>query len=325
MAMSKNLTHKPTSTTNRVLSGAVLLMAVAVVGLLLIFGGYYYWDRYVGRLGDQSPLEIEIDRLETAIREDPQNPDNRLALAEFYLAEGLNEQAIEQTRQVLALNPTDEAALLLQGIAYVRLDEPAAALDPLEKFVAARRAHPMAQVDTALEAAYYFLGVCYIQLDRPELAISILEEALTINKTDADALYQLGQAYLAVNQHENALGPYHRAVRLVPDFTEAYDGMISAYTTLNQPDHAAYARGMQDFSARDFDAAQTRLEAATQALPDFAPAFLGLALTYEKQGQLEQAVAAVQHVLTLEPNNFAAQQAHGRIQTTLKQQTQGTN
>ncbi|MFN2225192.1 MAG: tetratricopeptide repeat protein, partial [Anaerolineae bacterium] len=56
---------------------------------------------------------------------------------------------------------------------------------------------------------------------------------------------------------------------------------------------------------------------ATQALPDFGPAFRGLGLTYEQMGQLGEALAALQRALVLAPDDLASLQAIGRIQATL--------
>ncbi|MBU0491243.1 MAG: tetratricopeptide repeat protein [Chloroflexi bacterium] len=295
---------------------AVWITLAALIASLVLFGGYYIWDRYV-HLGDQSPISLGIEHLEKAVREDPQNAEARVALAQHYLAAGQYEKAVEQVNQVLILYPENTSALLIAGIAHVRLNQPEAALGPLEKLVALRKDQPMAKTDTVLETAYYFLGESYVKLNRPAEAIPALEAALVVTPTDADALYQLGLAYQASGQHETALERYHKAVRLVPDFAEAYHGMIDSYSTLNRPDHVTYARGMEAFSHQDYETARTHLENATQALPDFAPAFLGLGLTYEGLGQLEAALSAVQRALELNPNDFATQQTLGRIQAAL--------
>ncbi len=103
----------------------------------------------------------------------------------------------------------------------------------------------------------------------------------------------------------------------MPNFTEAYSGMIESYTALNQPDYVAYARGMQALTLQDYKTAQTHLEYTTEALPDFSPAFLGLSLTYEKLNQLEAALSTIERALELNPDDFAAQQTFGRIQATM--------
>ena len=178
----------------------------------------------------------------------------------------------------------------------------------------------MAMSDTALQTAYYFLGESYNVLGQPEQALPALESALQINSTDADALYQAGMAAQAMNEHEKAIEFFHDAVRFVPDFTDAYAGMIESYTALNKLDHADYARGMQAFSVKDYQAAQKYLESASKGIPDFVPAYFGLALTYEQLNRLEDALSIIKIASQLDPNNFSIQQAQGRIEAALKSQ-----
>jgi tetratricopeptide (TPR) repeat protein len=173
----------------------------------------------------------------------------------------------------------------------------------------------MARTDNALEAAYYFLGESYVRLGRAAEAIPPLEAALVISPVDADALYQLGLAYHADGQPELAVQRYHEAVRLVPDFVEVYQAMVDSYSALERPDHVTYAQGMVAFSQKDYQAAAAHLEQATEALPDFAPAFLGLGLAYENLSRLQPALSAVERALELDPGGFAARQALGRIQS----------
>jgi tetratricopeptide (TPR) repeat protein len=304
---------RPSSSTQN-LQRAIWIVLAVLIAVVVVFFGYYVWDRYV-HLGDQSSIDVGAADLERAIRDDPQNVEARVALAESYLSAGQVEKALEQAVQVLSQYPENHGALLIAGMAYVHLDQPEAALAPLERFVALRKEGPMAQADTALEAAYYFLGESYVKLNRPAEAIPVLEAALAISPADADALYQAGLAYQATGQPEAALERYHRAVRLVPDFAEAYSGMVEAYTATGQSDYKEYAQGMEAFSLGDYKAALSHLEGATQALPEFTPAFLGLGLTYEKMSQWEAAESAIARALELDPQDFAAQQALGRIQS----------
>lgn len=319
MSVSNQSDQKWRSPSTQTIQRAIWIALATLVASLVLFVGYYIWDRYI-HLGDQSPAELNIEHIEQSVHQDPQNLEIRIALAEAYLGVGRYEDALTQVTQVLDLSPEHESALLIAGIANVRLNQPEAALAPLERFVALRKDQPIANVDSALEAAYYFLGESYIKLNRPAEAITVLEAALLINRTDADALYQVGLAYQATGQPEKALERYHQAVRFVPDFVEVYQGMIESYSTLGQSDQEAYARGMEAFCLQDYESALPYLEQATKALPDFAPAFLGLGLTYEKLGQLEPALTAIQRGLELDPRDFAAQQALGRIQATLNPQ-----
>ncbi len=288
-----------------------------VLGLLLVvlvtFAGYYIWDRYIHAEG-QAPVELDIASMEEAIHQDPQDPELRVVLAESYLRVGEHARALEQAEQVLGHYPEDAGALLIAGIAHVRMGHPEAALAPLQSFVALRKVGPMARADQALEAAYYFLGESYLEVGRPAEAIPVLEAALQISPVDADALYQLGLAYNANGQSELAVQSYQDAVRLVPDFAEVYRAMVDSYSALDLPDYVAYARGMLAFAQEDYRAALSHLEQATDALPDFAPAFLGLGLTYERMEDLQPALLAIERALELDPGDFATQQALGRMQ-----------
>lgn len=301
---------------NKAIQRIVWIALIVLLAVLSSFAAYYIADRYV-RFGDQSPVQIDIQNKEQDTAHDPQNPEVRIALAESYLRSGQPAEAIEQVEQVLRLYPDNANALLIAGIAHARMNRPEEALAPLQAFVAMRKDGPMARADVILEAAYYFLGESYVKLHRPEEAIPVLEAALLISPTDADALYQAGLAYQATGQPEIALERYHKAVRLVPDFVEVYQGMAEIHATLDQPDYEKYARGMVAFSKGNYRTAVTYLEQATAALHDFAPAFLGLGLAHERMGTMDAALPAIQRTLELSPDDLAAQQALGRITAAL--------
>ena len=294
-----------------------------VLGLLIVlmvsFAGYYVSDRYF-HPEQPAPGELHLEHLENAVHDEPQDPQLRVALAESYLREGLDVEALEQAGQVLRQYPDNASALFVAGVSQVRLDRPQAALASLHRFVALRKDGAMARSDTALEAAYYYLGESYVKLGRPAEAIPLLEAALLITPVDADALYQLGLALEANGQPELAVQRYGEAVRLVPDFVEAYHGMAGAYAVLDRPDHGTYARGMVAFCQKDYQAAVALLERATQALPGFGPAFLGLGLSYEGMGSLQPALPAIRRALELDPGDYAAQQALGRLQAATEAQ-----
>ncbi len=306
------------------LTRLVMQVLVLVIGVGVAFGIYYYWDRYV-RLGDQSPVELSVTQLEEAVREDPQDPERRLALAEMYLSQERYADALAQAEAVLEAFPNQDRAYLIAGVANVRMEKYEAALEPLHQFAEVRSQADTAGSDRLLETAYYFLGDSYLALEQPEQAIEVLEKAIAIDRTDADALYQLGVAYIRIGEAQNALQYLDRAVRLVPDFEESYTAMIEAYSQLGESDYVAYARGMQAYSLKDYSTALTHLKAATEALPEFEPAHAGLGLTYEQLGQYDEALAAIEYALSLEPSDLVAQQARGRLTIILEQEQQGQN
>jgi len=303
------------------LSTSAIRRAIVIVGVLLLlvitaFSAYYYWDRFLPR-GEQSPVEAAIQEAEQAVRENPQDPEQRLALARVYYENRMYPEALNHASQVLNVAPDSENALLIAGLSNIRLSQPAEAIPPLEHFIDLRKDSPVARSDTLLELAYYFVGESYVKLNQYTDAIPPLEAALEITPTDADALYQSGLAKQFLGDCDAALAHYQKAVRLVPDFTEAYQGMAECYAAKNDPGRVKYAQGMLAFGQKDYATARTNLMDAVQTLPDSVPALLGLGLTYEKLGDFTAAKDALQRAMTIDPHDLAVRQALGRVQASL--------
>ena len=70
----------------------VILLAILLVVGLVSFGSYYYYDRYY--TSDVSVAEKKIGDAEQLVRNDPSNPDARLALAETYMLYNRFEDAV---------------------------------------------------------------------------------------------------------------------------------------------------------------------------------------------------------------------------------------
>jgi tetratricopeptide (TPR) repeat protein len=284
------------------LARIVIYAGIALVLLVVSFGTYYYRDRYVSPVDQVSPNQKTITELEKKIRKEPQNADLRLTLAEAYLGVQNYDAAIQQAQEVIKSYPDKDGALFILGFSHASLQQFDQAIVPLTEFVKVREASEMADADPLLETALYFLGESYIQTGKPQDAIAPLTRALEINKTDADAMYN------------EALKYYEKAIQFVPDFADAYSGMSQSYDALGQTDKAAYARGMLAYSINDLETARQELEQTVTKMPDYGPAIVGLALTYEKLGDLVNAKLTVENALVLDPNNFLAQQLLGRIE-----------
>jgi len=300
---------------NRSLHRLIWLVLAMLLILTVAFAGYYYWDRYI-HFGDKSPIEMSTAHLEEQVRNDPSDPDARLALAEFYLQNEEFNGALEQAQQVLSAFPDHPGALLIFGVANTLAGNAQAAVEPLEKFAALRRDDPMAGVDKNLEAAFYYLGYNYNSLNQTSKSIPVLEEALAIEPSDADVMFQMGIAFVAEGRHEEAIIQFREATRFVPDFAEAYNKMAESYMAMNMPVYATYAHGMEAFSNKSYNQAARLLEQAAEQLTDFAPLYLGLGLTYEQLGDLQLAQTNIKRALAIEPHNFYANIIFERLQST---------
>lgn len=303
------------SRVNRALLTTIILLIVVI----FVFGSYYYWDRYIHTSGI-SPSEVGLSELETLVREQPNDPALRVTLAQYYYENGMFKEAKEQAQQVLDFFPKDEKSLFLVGMTNIQTGDFQNAVAPFELFVDIRHERSLPGNDRYLATALYHLGVSYIHLGEMQPAILALKEALDINRTDADVMYQLGTAYSLENQHEQAIEQFTNAVRFVPNYSEVYRGMLTSYTALDKPVFATYAEGMLAFCQQDYKMALSQLETAASALENFGPVYLGLGLTLEQLGDLKAAQVNLYRALEINPNDYAAAQALGRIQNLMNNQ-----
>jgi len=303
----------------RQLTRIVILLGVLLVVAVISFGGYYYYDRYYQP--QPKAAQMNLEQAEQAAASDPQNLDKRLALAETYMTNGRWNDAMVQAAEILASNPEDkylQRAWLVIGVSSHQLSNYSDAIDPLTKFVDARKDEEMPGVDKQLQAAAYYLGDSYLQLGKPQEAIAPLEQSVNWSQTDADSMYKLGLAYAGIKEYEKAVNMFHGATTFVPDFLEAYQAMADSYDALNMPALATYARGMMAYSKKDYSTARDLLLQSSQVKPDFAPTFAGLGRTYEALNDLLNAKAAYEAALKIDVNNFTASNGLQRVEAMLK-------
>ncbi len=294
----------------------IILAGVLLVLLAVAFGSYYYFDRYYAP-AQPEVQEMNVAQAEQAVRDDPQNVESRLALAETYLFAGEFEDAITQANQVLAIESENQRAWLVVGVSSTNLGKPADAIEPLTRFINARKDEEMPGLDRSLQAAAYYLGESYLQLNQPQEAIEPLTQAVTWSMTDADSMYKLGMAYLAVQDYPKAIAMFEAATAFVPNYLEAYEAMAQAYDADGKPEYGDYARGMAAYAIKDYQAAVDLLLKAAQSLPDFPLVFGGLGLAYEGVGDLQAALDAYHAALRLDPNNFTANTGIERVSALL--------
>jgi serine/threonine-protein kinase len=77
---------------------------------------------------------------------------------------------------------------------------------------------------------------------------------------------------------------------------------------------AAYRQGLQMFARGDTSAALTQLRSSIAANPDYAPAWRGLGLVFEKMGEKDQARSAFKRYLKLAPAANDADQIRNRME-----------
>jgi tetratricopeptide (TPR) repeat protein len=148
---------------------------------------------------------------------------------------------------------------------------------------------------------------------RPAEAVPFLESALRINRSDADALFLIGQAYAQTGATDRAEIALRRAVAFVPiGWSEPYAALADAFTKAGRAAMAEWAGAMAQVADGQPDLAEPRLLAIvdSDAALDVA---IGLGLLYESRGDLTSATEWYGAALEMDPANDAAMLGYGRV------------
>ena len=153
---------------------------------------------------------------------------------------------------------------------------------------------------------YYELGLIHAERNEFAQAAELFQKAVDLNSLDADALYRLGEAQRLGTRFEEALTSFRKAVRLVPNYTAVYQGMLDLSQQTGDLGLARFAEGMINLTAHDFGAAVKRLGEAANIAPDMAEVHEGLAVALDATGEGELAQASYAKALELDETLFLA-------------------
>lgn len=310
--MERNMWSPLDKISDSMVDKATKVVALLLAVSLLSFGVYYYMDRYAGQ-DKSSVTEKAIKALEDQVRADPANPALRVAMAGAYIAANRYKESIAQYQEALSVQPENQEALKGLGHTLYLTGRQEEALAPYEKVAQLNQRNPTPRDEPALALVYYNLGNIYLSIGRFDEAVDSLQKTIAIDNGDAEARYLLGEAFRRKGQWEKAAVAYKDAVRFVPNYLEAYQGLVAAYTALGDNVMAGYARGMASYSSKDFKGAIRQLEAVVKERPGLAEAHNGLGLAYEENGQTDSAARSFRQVLELEPQNLWAKGSLQRI------------
>jgi tetratricopeptide (TPR) repeat protein len=138
------------------------------------------------------------------------NPDSHYRLGVYYQGRGKYEEAIEEFRKTIAIDPKHVFAYNGLGIAY----------DSLKERARAREAYRMAlAISPGDRYAYNNLGYSFILEGDYASAVTVLLEGLIVNENDAHMRNNLAMAYMALGEKTLARAEVERAAgpgRILP-------------------------------------------------------------------------------------------------------------
>ncbi len=141
---------------------------------------------------------------------------------------GKSKQAVECWEQCLQLDP--DYAFAYFGIGSVAAQEE----DYRKAEQSLRQAVKLSPGDFLARAA---LATALVNLNQPKEVIAVLEKPLQTDPR-SEGFYLLGQAYVQLQQMEKARDSFESAIRVFPEFADAYYRLSTVYTRLGQQDKA---------------------------------------------------------------------------------------
>lgn len=190
-------------------------------------------------------------------------------------------------RQILAVEPNQDQALHLAGVAAHQLGRGEEAIELLRRAI---RANP--------SAAHYHsnFGQIFASLGRFEDAASSLRTAIGLQPEFPDAYHNLGLALQQLNRPDEAAAALRQAIVQRPNFPAAWNMLGAVLQSSNKSEESIAA-----------------FQEATKQQPDFADAFYNLGHALRRAGKTSESVAAFRKSLELNPSQPDAHNSAGVV------------
>jgi tetratricopeptide (TPR) repeat protein/mono/diheme cytochrome c family protein len=149
------------------------------------------------------------------------------------------------------------------------------------------------------------LAVRYLEVGQLDAAFTQLHDAIRLAPQYPDAYYNLAAAHLARGETKEAMGAYQRAIELDPNHAEAHNNL--AVLLENNGDRTS---------------ALIHYRRAVELRPHHALARHNLANVYLSMGRAEEAASHYRHVIARDPTNLDARAKLARALTQLGQRAE---
>jgi tetratricopeptide (TPR) repeat protein len=251
--------------------------AAAVLLIPLVVAGWFY----AGMFKDQETL------WSYTLEHNPNDWAARNNLGSVYLVSGRTDEAIDQYRQALALQPTSFDLHSNLALALAQSGHLPEALDELDR---ALRIWPSAP-------GFAHRGDLLIRMGRAADALAEYQKAVALDPDNAQARYALGDFAAQSGRFPEAMEQYQAALRGNPGFAPAHINLGNIYFQSGQIPQAIV---------------QYRLALASD--PSNANTHLNLGSALVKSGQIPAAIEQYQAALAINPGLTAAQTMIERLQ-----------
>ncbi|MEO7860878.1 MAG: tetratricopeptide repeat protein, partial [Nitrospirales bacterium] len=222
-----------------------------------------------------------------AIKLNPSLSEARTALAEFHLAEGSLDLAIEQAQAAIQLNPRNVQAAIISGDAYLRKGD---LVKSRQVFEAIAKALPKEPIGP------YRLGLVARAEKNDTKASAYFEEALSKKPTSLEPLAQIAMIKIAQGKSDEARERVTKQIEASPNNPLLYNFL-----------------GRLWMQAKDTGQAEIAFRKAIEIDNSLLSAYMNLGQLYHQAGKTDQAEKEYDAILEKDPKAIQAHMLLGII------------
>jgi tetratricopeptide (TPR) repeat protein len=224
-----------------------------------------------------------IEILRSGIQRNPENAEARLLLGSVLMEQGQEAESLEQLKEAVRLKPRSSEAHNALGEAYNAFGRAKEARPEFEKAV---------KIDSRLTQARINLAAALLEEENAGAAGLHLDRALALLGNTPEAAYPLylrAKVYTAARDASAAVAALEKAVKLRPDFAEAWSDL---------------GEGRRNLS--DDRGALTAFQRAVELSPDDAVAQTRCGAKLLEMGNAHDAIPHLEAAARLDPKNQSA-------------------
>ncbi|HLG21606.1 MAG TPA: tetratricopeptide repeat protein [Candidatus Manganitrophaceae bacterium] len=278
---------------------------------------------------DKDQIDLAMNEMRGALEFHPRLAKPHQRLGALYEKKGYYYQARKEWKEAESISPSDENKAGLSAVERKLADIENETLPLIEK---AEKEAEEGEAQKAIETLKkglapapddvrirMMLGMLFAQTAAQGAAYSEFSAVLSLDPSNGEAHYRLGDLYASAKQWEDARREYEAAFQS-KNLTEerrmkTSEGLARAIARLNNEKEAKryFDRGARFLTEEDYGAAIENFEKVIRLYPEYVPGLYGIGVSYESLGNQAEAFRYYRKVLSISDGHVQARKRLGLL------------
>jgi tetratricopeptide (TPR) repeat protein len=268
--------------------------------------------------GSSNQIELACNGHEQNLcKEESKSAEEHYALGEIYYGQRRFDEALQEYKEAIRLNPNYVDAHTNLGVTYAAQGKLDDAMIECKEAI---------RIDSNNEGAHIHLAIIYKDKGKVDDAIREYQQVLSINPNFAQIHHELGIQYIKQGKLDAAMVELRETLRLDPNHSDAHHNIGVIHANKGKFDeamtefkeairinpnhaHAHCSLGRMYIQHRKYDEVARENKEAIRIDPNYAEAHYLLGIAYHYLGKDNDTIKEHQEVLRLEPNHVGARQS----------------